>query len=55
MDGITDITITGVVSAVSEIVADSQDNARIFRDYDGEQRLCRQGRWWAVEALVGYL
>ncbi|XP_063685934.1 catenin delta-2-like isoform X3 [Bolinopsis microptera] len=39
MDGITDITITGVVSAVSEIVADSQDNARIFRDYDGVGRL----------------
>ena len=35
MDGITDMTITGVVSAVAEIVADSPDNARIFRDYDG--------------------
>lgn len=36
MDGITDITITGVVSAVSEIVQDSHENSRIFRDYDGK-------------------
>ncbi|KAL5266517.1 hypothetical protein ACHWQZ_G003780 [Mnemiopsis leidyi] len=39
MDGITDMTITGVVSAVAEIVAESPDNARIFRDYDGVGRL----------------
>ena len=35
IDGITDMTITGVVSAIAEIVADSPENARIFRDYDG--------------------
>ena len=35
-DGITDITISGVISSLSELVTESQENAKLIRDLDGK-------------------
>eukprot|EP00116_Pleurobrachia_bachei_P001234 sb/3461496/ len=43
-DGITDITISGVISSLSELVTESQENAKLIRDLDGIYRLLEIAR-----------